>query len=218
MYTDQGSLVTEQSSVCAACTGCTKSCPDIDQQRAFRADRHSRDRRFAFYAFPGLVWGFYFYYWLREGDWRAFFDGRWAEHPFDWTLVTGQGFFFWPALPAVVASALTLSVFSLASYAIFSALEALLGKGAMVLRERLMAIAAFAAFNLFYCFAGAPSLRKIGGAPEFVGFIVPIVATLVLIRRWPASPIEQATSPADRTKRALDRIGTRRHVALPIAH
>jgi hypothetical protein len=233
MYTDQGSLVTEQSSACAACTGCTKSCPDIDPQRAFRADRHSRDRRFAFYAFPGLVWGFYFYYWLREGDWRAFFDGRWTEHPFDWALVTGPGFFFWPALPAVVASALTLSLLSLASCAVFSALEALLGKGgqqafsrgaavltssATIVRERLMAIAAFAAFNLFYCFAGAPSLRKIAGAPEVVAFIVPIVATLVLIRRWPASPIKHAPSPADTSQRALDRIGTRRHVALPIAH
>jgi hypothetical protein len=234
MYTDQGTLVTEQSSACAPCTGCTKSCPDIDQQRAFRADRMSRDRRFAFYAFPGLVWGFYFYYWLREGDWRAFFDGRWAHHAFDWALVTGPGFFFWHEVPAIVAAALTLSLFSLSSYAVFSVLEALLGRGerpsvspqgavlpgsATILRERLMAIAAFVAFNLFYCFAGAPSLRLVPGAPEVVAFVVPIVATLVLIRRWPAAP---ATTPAtrrsDRSQRAVDPVGARRHIALPIAH
>ena len=184
VYTDQGALVAQPTSGCAPCTGCTRSCPDLDQQRAFRADRLSADRRFAFYAFPGLIWGFYFYYWLREGDWQAFFDGRWTRHAFDWQLVMGEGFFFWPELPAIAAATLTLSTFSLLSYAAFSALEALFSKAEYpaLVRERLLAIAAFVAFNLFYCFAGAPSLRLIPGAPELVAFVIPVVATLVLIR------------------------------------
>ena len=232
MYTDRGSLVTEPNSACARCTGCTKSCPDIDQQRAFRSDGHSKGRRFAFYAFPGLIWGFYFYYWLREGNWAAFFDGRWTRHAFDSELVTGPGFFFWPQLPAILAATLTLSGFSLASYAAFSALEAVLGKGApatashsgtvlpgsaTVLRERLLAIAAFVSFNLFYCFAGAPSLRAIPGASRLVAFVVPIVATLVLIRRWPAAPVQPPAIPRAE-RRAAEQVGARRHVALPIAH
>jgi hypothetical protein len=231
MYTDQGPLVTERNSACAPCTGCTKSCPDIDQQRAFRADRYGLDRRFAFYAFPGLIWGFYFYYWLREGDWRAFFDGRWTRHAFDWDLVIGPGFFFWPELPAIAAATLTLTAFSLLSYAAFAAVEMLLVKGRppvlspsnaavlpsfrTIVRERLLAIAAFTSFNLFYCFAGAPSLRLVPGAPDVVAFVVPIVATLVLIRRWPSARVEPRVK---RSERAAAPVGVRRHVALPIAH
>jgi hypothetical protein len=231
MYTDQGSLITESNSACAPCTGCTKSCPDIDRQRAFRADRMSLDRRFAFYAFPGLIWGFYFYYWLREGDWRAFFDGRWTRHAFDWDLVIGPGFFFWPELPAIAGAALTLTASSLLSYAAFATVETLFVKGRpppppsdstvlpsfrTVVRERLLAIAAFTSFNLFYCFAGAPSLRLIPGAPQVVAFVVPIVATLVLIRRWPSARVEPREEK--RSECAAAPIGARRHVALPIAH
>ena len=218
VYTDQGALVNQPSSGCAPCTGCTKSCPDLDQQRAFRADRLSEDRRFAFYAFPGLIWGFYFYYWLREGDWQAFFDGRWTRHAFDAELVAGKGFFFWPELPAIVATTLTLVAFSLLSYAAFCALEALFKNAEYpaLVRERLLAIAAFVAFNLFYCFAGAPSLRLLPGAPELVAFVIPIVATLVLVRRWPAAPVKPFAG--SRPERAADSVSARRHVALPIAY
>jgi hypothetical protein len=218
VYTDQAPLVNQPSSGCAPCTGCTKSCPDLDQQRAYRSDRLSTDRRFAFYAFPGLIWAFYLYYWLREGDWQAFFDGRWTRHEFDWQLVAGPGFFFWPEMPAIVAATLTLVGFSLVSYAAFAALEALFKKNEYpeIVRERLLAVSGFVAFNLFYCFAGAPSLRLIPGAPRIVAFVIPIVATLVLIRRWPAVPVKPFAG--SRSERAPDSVRPRRHVALPVAY
>jgi membrane protein implicated in regulation of membrane protease activity len=48
----------------------------------------------------------------------------------------------------------------------------------------MLAVAAFVAFNLFYVFAGAPSLALVPGARRLVAFAVPIVATFVLVRRW----------------------------------
>jgi len=47
-------------------------------------------------------------------------------------------------------------------------------------------LAAFAAFNAFYLFAGAPTLRKIPYGTRGMAFVAPAVATLVLARRWRA--------------------------------
>ena len=72
---------TTTNSQCAQCTACKKHCPDIDQENAYWKDATGQGRRIAFYSFPGLVLAFYVYYWLRAGDWEAYFDGRWTRHP-----------------------------------------------------------------------------------------------------------------------------------------
>jgi polyferredoxin len=97
IYTDAGGLRRSRTdSSCSPCTGCKRSCPDIDQERSYQASLSSVDRRIAFYAFPGLVLGFYSYYRLREGEWAAFFDGRWTAHRADAELLLGPGFEMWP--------------------------------------------------------------------------------------------------------------------------
>src|SRR5512139_3851108 len=112
VYTEPRSLRSGPSSQCGPCTACKLHCPDIDQENAYWKDVASAGRRLAIYAFPGLVLGFYTYYWLRHGDWEAYFDGRWTRHPADAALLLGSGFFFAPRVPAVVAATLTLVAFS----------------------------------------------------------------------------------------------------------
>jgi hypothetical protein len=92
------------------------------EQLLARARREQR--RFATYAFPGLVLAFYSYFWLRAGDWEAYFDGRWTRQPATRELVLGAGFFFAPWVPAVLAATLTLGGFALASFAFFHGAEA----------------------------------------------------------------------------------------------
>ncbi|MBX3249186.1 MAG: 4Fe-4S binding protein [Myxococcales bacterium] len=72
------------------------------------------------------------------------------------------------------------------------------GARARVRRQRALALASFAAFNLFYLFAGAPTLRLVPGLSRVVAFVVPVVATLVLVHRLRATEdaLERATSPA----------------------
>ena len=55
-----------ESSRCEPCTGCTKSCADIDGDRAYERTLREQDRRRVFYAFPGVVFAFYFYFWATQ--------------------------------------------------------------------------------------------------------------------------------------------------------
>jgi hypothetical protein len=191
VYTEPGSLRPARTSQCPQCTACKRHCPDIDQENAYWKDLASAGRQLAVYAFPGLVLGFYTYYWLRHGDWEAYFDGRWTRRPVDAALVGGAGFFFAPEVPAVLAATLTLVAFSAASYALFRLLEAAISR-VVGEPERSrhfgLALAAFAAFNLFYVFAGAPTLRHLPGGARGAAFVAPVVGTLFLVRRWRRTP------------------------------
>lgn len=187
IYTEPSSLPRVGNSQCVRCTACKKHCPDIDQENGYWQDVTAAGRRIATYAFPGLVLAFYTYFWLRHGDWEAYFDGRWTRLPVDAELVGGAGFFFAPEIPAVLAAPLTLLLFAAASFAIFLAVEAVVGlfvEDAERRRHVVLALAAFAAFTIFYSFAGAPTLRKIPGGTRAVAFAAPLVATLFSVKRW----------------------------------
>ena len=190
-YTEPRSLRPTKNSQCDTCTACKRHCPDIDQENAYWKDVGSAGRRLAIYAFPGLVLGFYTYYWLRHGNWDAYFDGRWTRAKVDAALVLGEGFFFAPGVPAVLAATLTLVAFSVTSYGLFRLVErgigAVVGDGERA-RHLGLALAAFAAFNLFYVFAGAPSLRQLPGGTRAAAFAAPLVGTLFLMRRWQRTP------------------------------
>lgn len=187
IYTEPNSLPRTGNSQCARCTACKHHCPDIDQENAYWRDVTGAARRLATYAFPGLVLGFYCYYWLRAGTWEAYFDGRWTRVPVSADLVVGSGFFFAPSIPALVAAPSSLLAFCAAAYVMFAALEALLRRvvpDAERRRHLVLALASFTAFCVFYFFAGAPSIRQVPGATRAVAFAVPVVATTALMKRW----------------------------------
>ena len=191
VYTEPRSLRSGANSLCSPCTACKRHCPDIDQENAYWKDVATSGRRLAIYAFPGLVLAFYSYYWLRHGDWEAYFDGRWTRQPVDAALVLGAGFFFAPGVPALLAATLTLVAFSAASYGLFLLLErGIQGVVGNAERSRhlALALAAFTAFNLFYVFAGAPSLRQLQGGTRAAAFVAPLVGTLFLVKRWRRTP------------------------------
>jgi hypothetical protein len=186
IYTEPNSLPKVSNSQCVRCTACKKHCPDIDQENAYWQDVTTPARRIAIFAFPGLVLSFYVYYWLRYGDWEAYFDGRWTHLPVSAELVAGAGFFFAPQVPALLAAPLSLLVFSAASYAVFRGIEAIVGRFVEDIERRrhlVLTLAAFAAFSTFYFFAGAPSLRRLPGGTRTVAFAAPFVATLFAVKR-----------------------------------
>lgn len=187
IYTDPSSLLPAANSQCVRCTACKKSCPDIDQENNYWRELTEHGRRLATYAFPGLVFAFYLYFWLRAGDWEAYFDGRWTRGAADAALAFGPGFFFAPDVPAIAAATLTLAVCSLVSYGFFRALEAGLKRflpGFDRRRHLVLSLAAFTAFSVFYLYAGAPTLRRIPGATRAFAFAAPAIGTVVLARRW----------------------------------
>ncbi len=191
----------ELTSQCAPCVACKKHCPDIDLEQGYWKEASERPRRLAYFAWPGIVVGFYTYFFLVSGSWAYYFDGGWAyerdlpTHAFD------PGFTFAPAIPRIVAAPLTLIGFGLASFIVFAAIEQLVmrprlrrlgpdataeAKDALRARVRhgMLAVAGLVAFNAFYLFAGQPSLGRLPGwVVTGWGLIVVFASTAIFIRR-----------------------------------
>jgi cyclic nucleotide-binding protein len=199
IYTEPHGLRETSNSQCGKCTACKKSCPDINEENGYWKEIASRPKRFVYYAFPGLVFGFYFYFYVQAGTWFYYFSGAWtrqsdiiytAFRP-GYDFITG-GFFFFPTMPRAVASALILALCGLASVLTFSQLERL-GAAWLKRREALrdasaarhltLTLAAFSAFVTFYSFAGAPTLRLVPWAQQLFFILVFVTAALFLARR-----------------------------------
>jgi hypothetical protein len=201
IYTEPHGLRETPNSQCSKCTACKKVCPDINEENGYWKEVESRPKRFVYFAFPGLVFSFYFYYYLQSGSWDYYFKGRWVDEPMlvHYAFLPGYnaetaGFFFLPFVPRALASILTLAGGALLSFLFFSRLEKPVGGwlrrhegdvDTARIRHMMFTIAAFTAFITFYTFAGAPTLRKISShwAPHFFTIIAVLTATFFLVRR-----------------------------------
>jgi hypothetical protein len=189
----------ELTSQCAPCVACKKHCPDIDLEQGYWKEANEQPRRVAYFAWPGIVVGFYVYYYLAAGTWTEYFSGAWTYRQ---SSALDPGFTFAPMIPRVVAAPLTLLAFGAVSFVMFAAIERLvLGartkreltaettpdqREALVTRVRhgMLAFAGLVAFNAFYCFAGQPTLQKL---PHWAvtgwGLIVVFSSTAMFMRR-----------------------------------
>jgi hypothetical protein len=201
IYTEPQGLRETPNSQCTPCTACKKACPDINEENGDWKEMASRPKRWVSYAFPGLVSGFYLYFYLQTGTWHYYFSGAWTREPgLVWTAFGPghtpwtAGFFFLPAVPRAVAAALTLALWSLAGVLFFSRLERLVGAwrggwhDATRVRHVTMSLAAGTAFVTFYSFAGAPTLRLVPWVHQLFSILAVAAATLFLVRRLPRTP------------------------------
>lgn len=200
IYTDTFAPSGSKSSRCPTCTRCkielTRTlCPDINQESDYWNEIRSSSRAFAYYAFPGLVLGFYLWYFVHQPDywnmaagnvlpghevrghdglydWGFYLSGDWTRivHPWQHLMDRGFGYSGWPDIPTLLAAPLTLAAVSLLSLLLFWGVERLWIKllwkddeapGELLdrVRHALFCWAGWAAFNIFYTFAGAPSFR-----------------------------------------------------------
>jgi hypothetical protein len=199
IYTEPRGLRPTANSQCEKCTACKPACPDINQENGYWKEVLSAPKRFVYYAFPGVVFGFYFYYYLQSGTWQYYFGGKWTFEPglletafrrgFD---TATAGFFFWPALPRAAGAILTLVLGATLSFGLFSLLEWSFSRrlrqgdeemDTAGVRHIVFTVAAFVAFITFYAFAGAPTLRLLPAAPWLMQVLVVGTATLFLARR-----------------------------------
>ena len=201
IYTEPHGLRETPNSQCAKCTACKKFCPDINEENGYWKEIESKPKKFAYFFFPGLVFGFYFYYFMQAGTWAYYFGGSWVDEPMTshYAFLPGHdaqtaGFFFLPAVPRALASILTLALSGCVSYLLLSLLEKSVGRflrrrdaetDAARVRHVMFALAAFAAFTIFYTFAGAPSLYKYFPwvVPHMFFAVVVLTATYFLVRR-----------------------------------
>lgn len=200
IYTEPNGLRETPNSQCTKCTACKKFCPDINEENGYWKEIELPAKRIAYFAFPGLVFGFYFYYYVQAGTWSYYFGGKWTDEPgvFRTAFQPGfdahtAGFFFLPVMPRAAASLLTLLFCALASTLLFVAIEKPLGRwlrrrdkeaDASRVRHVMFALAGFTAFLIFYTYAGAPTLWKLPWVfPHLFLIVMVLAATCFLVRR-----------------------------------
>ena len=199
IYTEPRNLRATANSQCQKCTACKPSCPDINEENSYWKEVLLPAKRHVYFSFPGVVFTFYFYYYLQAGTWEYYFGGRWTNQiglvrtAFLPGIDAGTaGLYFSPALPRAVGAAVTLLLGAAVSFTSFAVLERLVG-GWLIksgrlsdpagVRHVMFTLAAFTAFLTFYSFAGAPTLRLVPGFPHFFQLLVVTTATLFLMRR-----------------------------------
>ena len=178
------------NSACSSCSACKSHCPDIDMESSYWKEKNNKQKKFVFYSFAGLVFGFYFYYYLEAGNWAYYFDGTWTDINENQTILSSlmyPGFFFLPEIPRVLAVPITLILSSAFSYFIFTYLEKFLYSIAVLKSKEngsvehiTKSVAAFSAFNIFYIFAGAPTFSQFPYAYALLHFVVVVVSSTLL--------------------------------------
>jgi hypothetical protein len=191
-------LANELTSQCSPCVACKKHCPDIDLEQGYWKEATERPRRIAYFAWPGIVVGFYVYYYLASGSWDYYFGGGWAYERAPQLMA--PGFSFAPGIPRVAAAPLTLIGFGVASFVVFAIVERIVLASRAALpadasdeqreqvrtrvRHGMLAFAGLVAFNAFYCFAGQPTLRHLPvWAVTGWGLVVVFASTAMFMRR-----------------------------------
>ena len=187
IYCGSNALLSQQTSACGSCVACKSNCPDIDLEKGYWKENGDRSKRAVFYAFSGLVFGFYAYYYAISGSWDYYFNGTWTNAGFAYSSLLDPGFFFLPVVPKIVAVPFTLLFFSVLSYFVFAQIEHLLprfkwtkNKDEKSIEHITKAIAAFCAFNIFYIFAGAPTFSHYPFIYALFHFVVIVVSSIIL--------------------------------------
>ncbi len=202
IYTEPLGLRQTQNSQCFPCTACKKSCPDINEADAYWQEIDQPSKRAAYLVYPGLVFGFYFYYFLQSGTWDYYFDGASMDQPgLLWRAfapghdAATAGFFFLPWVPRAAAALITLLACAAGSWALFArAITPLAGRWLSTLqptadaRNVVLGIAAFTAFVTFYCLAWQATLRTVDWLTPLAQVLTIFVAMFSLRRRLEARP------------------------------
>ena len=151
------------------CVGCTTNCPDVDLENSYWKSLESDQKRFMYYAFFGLVFAFYTYYFVYSGGWDYYMSGAWTHEAGQMSKLLSPGFYFGRPIPIpkIVATPLYFAVCIALAYWLWVGIERgyarlarLRGKALSKarLRHQMLTVCAFLTFNLFYVFAGRPNI------------------------------------------------------------
>ncbi|NJN59010.1 MAG: hypothetical protein HC879_16685 [Leptolyngbyaceae cyanobacterium SL_5_9] len=146
---------------------CKLACIDIDAEGAYWEGIKKPDRKLLYYAYAGLVIGFYSYFWLYSGSWSFLSAGVWNETNQFATLLQ-PGFFIAGraiAIPKLIAVPLTMTVTSGITYAIGLWAEGQYKRynrrqrhplSREQIQSRMFAVTTFLAFNLHFLWVFNP--------------------------------------------------------------
>jgi hypothetical protein len=205
----------------SACVGCQSPCIDIDAERAYWERVPQRDRRFVHYGYIGLVFSFYFYFFLYSGNWKYYYSGAWTHEPNQLATVFNPGFYLGGQaipIPKLIAVPLTLSLFVGFSYWLVSLVERayrthLKRQGRNLdndqILHRMFTVCTFFVWNLFWIFGSRPTLATLPEWSErlFTGFIVLVSGLWFYQTFWRTAEQYSREGLANTLRRQLDKQG-----------
>ncbi|MGF1481629.1 MAG: calcium-binding protein [Cyanophyceae cyanobacterium] len=203
----------------SACVACQTPCIDIDAERTYWDSINRPDRQLLSYGYIGLVFSFYFYYYLYAGNWDYYFSGAWTHEEKLLSNLFAPGFYLFETpipIPKLVAVPLTLGGFGVGSYWLGLQGERLYkiylrrrGKYSQeLLRHRMFTLATAFVFNLFFWFGGRPMIRLLPPTLQTLFTVIcAVLSGLWLSYTWKRSPEQyQREKLADLLRRQLGKL------------
>ena len=204
----------------SACVACQTPCIDIDAERTYWDGINQPDHKLLYYGYIGLVFSFYFYYYLYAGNWDYYFSGSWTHEEDLLQKLFDPGFYIFDTaipIPKLVATPLTLGFFTWCSYWLGLKLEKVYKARLKrknetippeIIQHQLFTFCTFFVFNLFFLWGGRPTLRLLPQSLQYLfDIFVVAVSTLWLHRTWGRSPeIYSRESLAIRFRKQLSKL------------
>ena len=185
----------------SSCVACNSPCIDIDSERSYWEGIKQADNRFIYYAYFGLVVGYFVYYYLYSGNWYYYFSGAWAHQTNQLETIFKPGFYLFNQpipIPKLVAVPITLGLFSWLGYILGKLAEnrykAWLRQresklSSEQIRHRVFTVCTYVIFNFFFIFGGRPFVLLLPLKFQHVyDVILVLFSTLWLYKSWRRTP------------------------------
>ncbi|BCE01529.1 4Fe-4S binding protein [Marinicellulosiphila megalodicopiae] len=163
------------------CVACKTDCPDIDLEKNYWSEITENGRKFFYFGFPGLVIGFYLYYFLYSGNWEYVFTGQPVKDINQIQSLLNPGLFINNQIikiPKIIAApgviALCILLTNIIGRTLQNHYQNLRLKAGSPLSEKeylhaAFNISVFITFNVFYIFSGRSNLNSL---PFYLTYII----------------------------------------------
>jgi hypothetical protein len=157
----------------SACVACKKPCIDIDAEKTYWQELNKPGRRLVHYGYLGMVFGFYFYYFLYSGNWDYYFTGAWTHEEDLATKILDPGFYLYGhviPIPKAAAVYITYGVLVFITWLmgvvgekLYRRYTILRGRPASAEQVQHVVFTWFTAFSfwLFFSYGARPSLNRL---------------------------------------------------------
>jgi CRP-like cAMP-binding protein len=199
----------------SACVACQNPCIDIDSERSYWEQIERPDRKLLYYGYLGLVFGFFFYYFLYAGNWDYLYSGIWSHEDGQLSRILSPGFYIFNQaipIPKLIAAPLTLAVFTLGGYMLGEMSEKLYRRhlhknGKKIPNDQILhpifTIFTVVAWNIFWIFISRPAPME----RLLTGFTVLASGLWFAQTFWRTSEQYEREGLANKLRRQLEKLG-----------
>lgn len=199
----------------SACVACQNPCIDIDSERAYWEQIERPDRKLLYYGYLGIVFGFFFYYFLYAGNWDYLYSGIWTHDQGQLAQIFSSGFYIFDQaipIPKLIAAPLTLFAFASGTYVLGEITERkyrqdLQKRGKKLTNDQILhqmfTIFTVIAWNVFWIFISRPApLERF-----LTGFTVLASGLWFAQTFWRTSEQYEREGLANKLRRQLEKLG-----------